>query len=448
MFDDTKVGKTLFKFALPAVISLLVLELYNMVDTIFVGRYIGTEAIGGLTVAFPIQRLIIAIAMLISVGASTHVARYLGEKNIESIKRTIVNSLILGIVFILAVTVIVMVFKRNIIMYLGASRAIYGFANSYISIIIIGGIFQCMSTVLCYIMNALGNTKMTLYSNLLGVAINIVMNYILIVLFGFGVWASAVSTVVSQFAAFLYSIYKFVKIKSIFNIKFSYKGIISLYSSKTIFSIISVGLSTFIIEISDAIVSVILNNLLNRNGGDSAIVVVGAITRISMFMYVTIIGISSAMQPIVAYNYGASKYDKIKEVLKITVAAVTITSSTLWVLFMIFANSIIGFFLTDADILKEAVLAFRICISVIPVIGIYYVAIYYYQAIEEAKLSFFFSIYRQLVIFIPAAIVLVQMFGTIGAWFAYPVSDIISFLSSVYFISKEINGEKLAYIYK
>ena len=180
--------------------------------------------------------------------------------------------------------------------------------------------------------------------------------------------------------------------------------------------IAAVGFSTFVIEISDAIVSVILNNLRVMKGGDAAIITIGVITKVSMFMFITIIGISSSMQPIVAYNYGAQNYYRMKKALKIAIMSVTIASLGFWSIFMTFATPIIGFFLKDTLRLKEAIIAFRICISLLPAVGVYYVCIYYYQAIKQSRKSFLLSIYRQLVIFIPVAIIFVQMFGIIGAW--------------------------------
>lgn len=212
------------------------------------------------------------------------------------------------------------------------------------------------------------------------------------------------------------------------------------------------GFSTFIIEISDAVVAVILNNMLFSKGGDAAIIMVGVITRVSMFMFITIIGISSSMQPIVAYNYGAGNSKKMKEALKISIITVTIASFIFWFVLMVFATPIIGYFLKEKDILNETVRAFRICISILPFVGLYYIGIYYYQAIGGAKTSFLLSIYRQIVVFIPIALVLIDNFALMGAWISYPISDLISSLTSLYFIRRTLKepqpksaGKILAY---
>jgi putative MATE family efflux protein len=445
IFNDAKISRVLLKFAVPAVISLLVLELYNMVDTVFVGRYIGPNAIAALTVAFPVQRFLTAVGMLISIGASTYVARNLGEKNTEALRSTIINAFVLSVITLLTVSLGIIIFKNSIITALGASSIIFPMADIYISIVLISAVFQGTATVACYIMTALGNTKNILYANLLGSICNVVINYILITLLGFGIHGAAIATVISQIVTFAFAMYKFRVIKINFNLKFTVQNIVKVFNIRLLTGIAAVGFSTFMIEISDAVVAVILNNLLVAEGGEAALVIVGVITKISMFMFITIIGISASMQPIVAYNFGAKRYNKMKETLKISIAAVTIATLSFWGIFMIFAEPIIGFFITDTQILNEAVRSFRICISLLPAIGLYYICIYYYQAIEQAKKSFILSIYRQIVIFIPLAVLFIHLFGVVGAWVAYPVSDVISSLTSIHFIrkaSREAYGEK------
>lgn len=441
IFTEGKVGKVLLKFAIPSIISLLVAELYNMVDTFFVGRYVGPSAIGALTIAFPIQRLLSSIGLLIAVGMSTMVARYLGEKNFDGLKKAIISALTLTMVILVVVPLIIYVFLHGILLAMGSSELIYPLAKEYISIILIGGLFQCMTFVMCYAMNALGNTKITLYATSLGAILNVIIDATLVIGMGMGVKGAAIATVVSQFLSFIFAYYKFRSIKKSLNLKFEFT-----FYGDVVKTIATVGFSTFIIEISDAIVAVLLNNLLGETGGDSAIIIVGAITRVSMFMYINIIGMSSAMQPIVAYNYGAKNYERVKETIRKTIKAVSISSIVLWSTMMIFAKPLIGSFLKDDIILKQAVFAFRIVISIFPIIAIYYVSIYVYQAIGEAKVSFLLSIYRQLVLFIPLVILSVNIWGVMGAWITYPIVDIIAAITGVIYVKKvmsEIEEEQI-----
>ncbi|SDL21067.1 putative efflux protein, MATE family [Clostridium cochlearium] len=431
IFESNNIVKTLLKLAVPLVLSLLVAELYNLVDTIFVGRYVGPNAIGALTIAFPIQRFLISVGILIAVGTSTFISRSLGEKNYDNVKKGILNSISLTIVAIIVMSILIYIFRKPIIYKLGASDVLYPLAEEYISLILLGALFQSLTVVFSYILTSLGNTKIGLYANIIGATINIVIDFLLVAHFNIGIAGAAIATSVSQLLGFIYAYYAFKKVKNNLNLKFSFT-----LDLKLIWIIVSVGFSSFIVEFSDAINAGLLNNLLHASGGDEAVIIVGVVTKLSMFMYITIIGISIAMQPIISYNYGAENYKKMKKALKIAIIAVMGTSVVFWLGFLVFATPAIGFFLKEQTLLPRAVKAFRLCISLLPSVGIYYITIYYYQALGESRRSFLLSIYRQIVIFIPVAIVLIGKLGVLGAWIAYPLSDIISAITSIYFIRK------------
>lgn len=188
--------------------------------------------------------------------------------------------------------------------------------------------------------------------------------------------------------------------------------------------------------------SIVFNNLLSASGGDDAVVIIGTITKVSMFLFITVLGISSAMQPIAAFNYGSKNYEKLKLVIKETIIFITATTFIVWGLMMIFPSNLIGIFLKDEDLLLRAVRAFRIVIIIFPCVGIYYVCIYCCQALGKAKASFILSIYRETLICIPAAVILVYSLGTLGAWIAYPVSDGIAALTGLFYIKKIIKKLK------
>lgn len=448
IFEDNSIGTILLKFALPSIISLLVIEIYNMVDTVFAGRYIGNTAIAALTIVFPIQKFFASIGLLVSVGASNFAASYLGRKNEKKLKNVIINSFILMFSFLVIFISMFFIFKKQIIMGFGASDKVYLIAEKYMTIAIMGCFFQCIAMVACYIMNSLGNTCITLCSNILGVILNIVLDYIMIVVLHFGIEGAAISTAVSQTASCIFALYKFRNIKNKFKMSMSIKNIIKNFELKVLKNLTVVGFTTFVVEISDAVTSVILNKMLSTQGTESAIITVGVITKISMFIYVTIIGVSSAMQPVVAYNFGAHRYEKVVEALKFTMKSVVVTSVISGSILMLFAKLIIGFFLKDASLLSETVSAFRISIAVYPIMGIYYVCIYYYQAVNESKKSFFLSIYGHLVVFIIVLFIFTNILGTFGTWISYPISNLIIFFTSIYFIRETLfNNDTSKYKY-
>lgn len=430
-FLTENIWKLLLRFSIPAILSLLVAEMYNMVDSLFVGQVVGAKGIGALTIAFPVQRLFVAVSMLVAIGATTAVARSNGENDYKAIRKIIPNALIILTAIILVLSIGIFIFIDSAIMKLGSSETIFPYAKSYISIILFGVLFQGLTILISYILTSFGDAKIVLLSTGIGAICNIIIDYLLVIVLDYGVAGAAVATVISQIISFVYAYIKFIQYKKVINLKLEFKFEKSIFTG-----IIFVGFSTFVIEISDAVVSVILNKMLIEIGGDTAIVAVGLITRISMFLFMTIIGISSSMQTIAAYNYGARSYDRVRKIVKLSIKFVTISSIVLWAVMMVFTKQIIGTFVNDPEIIKYTVNAFRIVVSVIPCVGIYYVAIYYYQAMGMAKLSFLLSIFRQIIIFIPTAYIMIYGFGlgTIGAWIAYPISDVISFVISIIYI--------------
>lgn len=431
IFKSENTDKLLIKFAVPTIIALLVIELYNMVDTIYVGRYLGSTAIGALAIAFPVQRLISALGLLIAVGSYTAASRYLGEKNYDDLKAVIKNSLVLTILIMSAITSLLYFFLDPIIIGLGASQSILPYSKDYIGIVIFGGVFQSLAIVMCYIITALGNPRITLKATGLGAVLNIILDYVLVAYYPLGVKGAAISTVLSQFISFLYAWHKFSYVKKDLNLGWKLRlnhGISS--------EILLIGFSTFVIEISDAVVAVLLNNLLLSYGGDKALIIIGVTTRISMFLFITVIGISSSMQPIAAFNYGADNYDKVKDVVKKSIDYATVSSAIVWLLMMVFPQYIIGFFMADSELLIDTIRILRTIISIFPVVGVYYVAIYFYQAMGEGRGSFLLSIYRQIVVFIPLMFIMAKSMGLPGIWLSFPISDMISCLTGIYYIKR------------
>lgn len=219
----------------------------------------------------------------------------------------------------------------------------------------------------------------------------ILISYILIANMAMGIEGSAIAAVVAQIVSCMFALFKFIDISKALHIQFSNKSVLEYLNIDILNQIIVCGFSTFIVEISDAVVAGVLNNVLYSTGGDSAIIIVGVVEKVSMFIYSAIIGISSGMQPIVGYNFGAEKYERVKEVLKSSIKIVIVLSIVFWAIFLFFSYEIIGlFFLKDKALLYQTVSVFRISISMIPLLGIYYVTMYYYQAIGESKKAFYY----------------------------------------------------------
>lgn len=440
VFAEKNVLNLLMKFAIPGVATILVAELYNMVDTFFLGKYVGANAVGALGIAFPVQRLIIATSLMVAIGASTTVARAVGEKNYKRVNESIGNAITLGLIISIILPILIFVLRKQLLFGLGSSQILFPIVEEYVNIILLGSLFLSFTNILGYCIISLGNPRVTVIALSIGAITNMVVDYVLVGRLGMGVAGAAIATVASQALGFTYAVFKMREYGKVIGLK------LKLYFKMDIWrNILAIGFATFIVEISDAVVIGLLNNLLLPFGGDKSVIIVGAITRVSMFMYITIIGISAGMQPLAAYNYGAGNHKKLKEVVNMTIKMGSMTSVVLWGFMMIFSNQIFSSFIKEPDILVETVKAFRTTIIIFPVISIYYVSIYYNQAINKAKVSFFLSIYRQLLLFIPIVIVLVNRMGITGAWITYPVTDIIAAITGMVFIKKGLGTLKRDY---
>ncbi len=433
MFGKESIGKLLFRFSIPIIISMLVSELYNMVDTLFVGNIVGELGIGALVIVFPIQRIIIALSIMFGIGTSTSFSRANGEKNYEKSRKILANGFSLTIVVMISLTIVTYIFSNPILKFLGASEEILPYAKDYLSIVILGSTFLSLTTFTSHVMLSLGNSKISIIATSLGAILNVIVDYFLVVRAGMGVKGAAIATTTSQIAGFLYAYGHLRKVRKDYNIK----GI--KLNKKIIVPLLLVGISSFIIEAEDGIVMAFINNLLADAEGDQAIVVLGVVTKVYMFLFITMFGMASAMQPIAAYNFGSKNYSRLKSVVKKTVIYATITTGTLWLIGMVFTETLMGFFIKDQEIIKLSSEAFKIMIFVMPLISIYYVSIFYYQSIGKARYSVTIAVLRQLIIMIPLSIFLVKFMdmGAMGVWISYPISDIISAIVSTILMIRE-----------
>lgn len=434
LFGEENIGKLLLKFSFPIIIAFLVSELYNMVDTIFIGRTIGGAGIGALVVVFPIQRIIIALSVMIAVGTSTQLSRSNGEKDSENVMKSIRSGFSLSILIMATITGITFIFSENILRGFGATGEILKYAKEYLNIIIFGSTFLSLTIFIANTMMAFGNSRVSIISAIIGAIFNIIFGIVFVIYFKMGVKGAAIATTLSQFIGFLYAYYCYNKIRKMNNIPKGFE-----IDFKTILPILLVGVSAFIIEAEDGILMAVLNNLLGGTVGESGIIVLGVISKVYMFLFIAMFGIASAMQPIAAYNIGAKNYKRIKGIMEETRKYSFVTSVVMWAIGILFAPQLMSIFVKDKVIIVESARAFRIMISMFPLISVYYVSIFYFQAQGEAKKSIMISLLRQLIIMLPLSILLVNTFnlGAMGVWLSYPISDILSSIISYTLIKKE-----------
>lgn len=441
-FARGNIGKLLFKLSVPIIISMLVSELYNMVDTMFIGNYVNPNGIGALVIVFPIQRIIIALSMMIGIGTSTAFSRARGANDLEKARDTITNGFTLVLIVMVPLMLLIYFNAEPLLYRLGASGEILEYAIEYLTVIIFGSIFLSWTVFTSNLMISMGKSQISIISTSIGAIMNVIIDYILVKHFNWGVRGAAIATTVSQIVGFMYAYYHLSKLKNELGVKKGF-GI----SKAIIATILAVGVSAFIVEAEDGILMAVLNNLLRTYVNNESIIVLGVISKVYMFLFVTLFGISSGMQPIVAYNYGAKNYRRLAEVLKKTTIYATMTTLILWALNMIFAPYIMPIFMSDGhtEIITASTKAFRIIISLFPLVSVYYISIFYFQALGKAKQSVVISILRQVVLMIPISVVLVKYFdmGAMGVWLSYPIADVIVAVISFFLLAGQSKKLKL-----
>lgn len=437
--ETESIIKLLFKFSIPSVIGLLVNIFYSIVDRIFVGRGVGSMALSGVAVTFPITNIIMAFAMLGGVGAAAVVSIKLGQHKGEVAEKVLGNTFVLLIIFSLFITITGLIFLNPILEIFGASSETLPYAKDFATIILFGVIFQVISMGLNNIIRAEGNPRVSMMTMLIGAIVNFIANPILIFGLHLGVRGSALSTVLAQIVSSTWTIMYFTRGKSLLKLK----KVNLKIDFNIVKQILAVGMSPFAMQLAASLVTITFNKSLEIYGGDTAIGAMALINSVSMLILMPIFGINQGAQPIIGYNYGAKNYNRVKDTLKYSVIAATCITVLGFIVVELFSVPIIKVFNnTDENLIQMGSQGLRILLIMLPIIGFAIVCTNYFQAIAKAKLSMILSLLRQVILLIPLIIILPNKFELKGVWMAQPIADLTSAIVVGIFIFKEIKGMK------
>ncbi|OPJ55955.1 MATE family efflux transporter [Alkalithermobacter paradoxus] len=422
---EEKIGKLLLKFSIPAIVGMIVNSIYNVVDRIFIGRGVGSIALTGITVSFPIMIIIMAFGMLIGIGATSLISIRLGEKKGEEAEIILGNALSLLILTSIIMTVLGLIFVNPILIRFGASSTVLPYAREYLVIILMGSIFQSIGFGMNGFIRAEGNPKIAMYTMVIGALANIALDPLFIFTFGMGIRGAAIATVISQAISSVWVLWYFFGGKS--SLKIHLKNL--KLHMRIVKEIIAIGLAPFSMQIAASVIVVILNRNLYTYGGDSAIAAMGIINSISMFILMPIFGINQGSQPIIGYNYGAREYDRVKETLKYSILASTVICIVGFIVVMRYPENLIMIFNNeDKDLIKIGAHGMKAALRMLPIVGFQIVGSNYFQAVGKAKYSMFLSLSRQVLFLIPVLIIMPKFLGLEGVWLASPISDFLAFI--------------------
>ncbi|WP_288680147.1 MATE family efflux transporter [uncultured Brachyspira sp.] len=439
-----KIHKLLFKYATPSIISLLVASLYNIVDQIFIGRGIGINGNAATNVAFPLTTICVSISLFLGLGGASIYSISLGQGNKKKAADMIGNTIVLAIVFSLIFSIVVRVFVKKFMIMFGATQEVLQYSIDYTSITSIGFIPFVFSTVMSHIIRADGSPKYSMFSVLIGAAVNIILDPIFIFKFNMGISGAALATIIGQFISFFITLRYVFKFKNITFNRYSF----NLYS-ENVLKIFSLGASGGINQFSMMIVQITMNNVLSYYGalsiygGNIPLAVSGIIAKINMLIMAFIIGSGQGSQPIIGFNYGAKNYDRVIETYKLTVSITTIVALISFLIFQIFPRQVVSIFGDGSELYFQfAERYMRVYMALMIVNGIQPVSGTFFTSIGKAFKGAFIAMTRQLLFLLPLIIILPRIFGIDGIMYAGPIADGIALIVTIIFVSLEIKKIK------
>lgn len=424
------VSKLLVQYSVPAIIASVATSLYNIVDSIFIGRGVGPMAISGLAITFPLMNLVVAFCTLIAVGGATISSIFMGQKNTSRATDVVNNVMVLCLIHSVVFGGLTLFFLDEILYFFGATAETIKYAREFMTIILYGTPISYVFIGLNNLMRATGYPKKAMISALLSVAVNVVLAPIFIFSFKWGIAGAALATICGQFVAFIWVLVHFMSKSSFIHFKRDNRW----FTPSIIKRIYSIGLSPFLMNVCACVVVVFINKALLDYAGSDGNLAVGAygiVNRTTMFFVMVVFGITQGMQPILGFNYGANKWDRVKRTLKIGIIAGTTITTIGFILTESFPDTISSLFTTDPTLISIARRGFRVYFICYSVVGCQIVIQNFFQSIGKPQISIFLSLTRQLLFLIPFLIILPRHFGTDGVWASMSGSDLIAFIVAV-----------------
>lgn len=418
--ESEEIASLLWKYSLPAVTGMVVSALYNVVDSIFVGRGVGSIALTAVTIAFPVMTILMAVGMLVGIGAATLVSISLGEKNKERAELILGNALTMMFVLVLVTSGIALLFLDPLLVdYLGATPDVLPYARDFTAIILGGSLFFHIGFGLNNVIRAQGDPKTALATQVIAAVINVFLNYILIFEFNLGIRGAAIATILAQAVAAAWVLTYFNRSSSLLRFRRSNlvlrMGIVK--------EICKIGSAPFLMQIGASLVMVVLNLRIMEFGGDVAVATFGIINRILMLIMMPVVGISQGAQPIIGYNYGARQYQRVMAVLHKALLIATVICLGGFLAVQMYAVQIVRLFNDEPQLVEIGTSGLKIFLAMLPIIGFQIVGANYFQAIGKAYYSIVFNLLRQVIVLIPLVFILSRYYGLTGIWAAGPIAD-------------------------
>ena len=426
------IPQLLVQLAVPAVVGLLVMSLHNVIDAIYISYSVGTIGMAAVSVAFPIQMLVMAVAGAFGIGGGSLISIALGANDVDRANRVFGNITSLVLIFSLAAALLGLTILEPMLTFFGASATILPYACDYQGIILYSTVFFAFAFAMNNVIRAEGNAKTAMLSMIISAILNIIFTPIFIYGFGMGIKGAAVGTIVAQGITAVYLVYYFLSGRSSLSLKKAYL----IPKLDLIKQILAIGASPFVRQSSGSIMLITANNLLNQYGGDLALAVMGINFRIIHFVTVPILGILQGLLPLVGFNYGARQGERVSASIKLGLKAASAIAISAFILVMTLPKYLIMIFTNDPAAIAMGQKALRVMFAFAFTIGIQIVTGGIFQALGNARVAFFLSLSRQIIFLIPLLLLLPLALQLSGIWAAFAGADLLSFFVSLWFINR------------
>jgi len=453
MLGTAPLGRLLFHLALPTVVAQLINMLYNVVDRIYIGHIpeVGDLALTGVGVCMPLIMIVSAFAALVSSGGAPRASIFMGKQKMDSANKTLGACFGLQIVVSIILTVMLLIFSRDLLLMFGASENTIQYATEYMSVYALGTVFVQLTLGMNAFITAQGFTKTAMISVLLGAVTNIILDPILIYGLGMGVRGAALATIFSQALSCAWIISFLCSKRSI--LRLDPKNFIP--SPKIVFPCIALGTATFIMQASESVISVCFNSSLLDYGGDIAVGAMTILTSVMQFALLPSQGIAQGAQPILSFNYGARNAERVKQTYKILLKTCLIYSATVWALVMLMPRVFVSIFTPDAELIAFASRALRIYFSGMALFGIQIACQMTFVSLGQAGSSVIVAVVRKFVLLLPLIYIMPNIISnrTVGVYMAEPIADILAVaFTAILFVFqfkkaiKKIEAEKESFL--
>lgn len=432
------VGKLLLGYATPAIIGTIVNSLYNIVDRIFIGQGVGSLAISGLALTFPILIFLQAFGMLVGAGAAARVSIFLGRKENDLANNVLGNALVLTCLFSVVTIIPALIFLKDLLLLFGGSEQTIPYAEDYLYITIPANFLASLSFSYNAVMRASGYPTKAMITMLTGAILNIILDPIFIFVFDMGIQGAAIATVLSLLVSASMVMYHFVQKSSLVRFQKKYFKL----SWHIIIGILSIGMSPFAMQLAASLVNTIMNKSLVEYGGDLAVGAYGIINSFGILLVMLVLGVSQGMQPIVGFNYGAGHNKRVLVTLRLAIMVATFITSFGFLCSFFIPEFIVRAFTPDPQLIQIASNGLHIVFSAFIIVGFQMVVGNFFQSIGIAWKAMLQSLLRQCLFLLPALLITPRFLGLDGVWMASPIADVLAAVVSFAFLWGQVKQLK------